>query len=169
MEGKWIASSVPLRSTLTIHFTTDWTVLLPERSRRKAYMEEHTGLIALPGEKKTHQEGNQIILSHKSCPSQFRKKMHQFFWRIPQPVSSCYKSLVHASGVLMLASLLPCFTGCFSSRGCDFSHRTHQSWENPSCSGSKNHSPSCSRYDKKMKMWGNCLLTANLNAFIIHA
>lgn len=99
---------------------------------------------------KTHQEGNQISLSHKSCLPVL-KKMHKFFWRLPESVSSCYNSLVHASEVLMLAGLFTYFTGCFSSRGCDVSHRTHQSWENPSCSGSKNHSSSCSRYDIKWK------------------
>lgn len=134
---------------------------LLSRSNREAHGRMNR-LIALLGDKNAHKEGNQTCLSHKSCLSCFclspqsrtsvlpdSEKMHVFFCETPQLDNCCYNSLLYASEVLMLAALFACLAGCFSSRGCDFSHCTHQSWENASCSGSKNHSPSCSRYDVK--------------------
>lgn len=126
--------------------------LLPERSNRRAYMAGCTGLIALPGEKKAHQGGNQTSLSHKSWDlSESLLILKKCTNSSEGHHSSGYKTLLCASEVLMLAGLFTCFAGCFSPCRCDFSHRTHQSWENASCSGSKNHSPSCSRYDIKWK------------------
>lgn len=130
-------------------FTTDWTVmqvhmtireLLPERNSRKVYMAECTGLVTLPGEEK---------LTRAISPD-FEKNSQILLKDTPGSVL-VIKAYCKQVKFWCLLFRFTCFTGCFSSRGCDFSHCTHQSWENPSCSGSKNHSPSCSRYDIKWK------------------
>lgn len=180
-EKKQNSLVCPFWPKLTIYCPTDRTVWqvnmvirgpLPSRSNRKANTAEGMHRLIAPPRlvRRIHivRAGENLsCLSSRSyvfcfCLSPQSRtpvlpcvgKMHMFFCKTSQLDNCCY----HA--------LFTCLAGCSSPCGCDFSHCTHQSWKNASCSGSKKHSPSCSRYDIKWRckentywLWASMLLS----------